>query len=56
MKKIKNFVDVNKLEKKQPEELSRLIEGLETKLPQKSRDGSLWTQEFAATGKVGKTV
>lgn len=54
MKKNKKFVDVIKLEKQQPEGLSRLTGGLETRLSQKSRDVSLWTQEFAATGKAGK--
>jgi len=41
----------SKTEKKRPEDLSRLIEGLETNPPLKSRGTFLWTREFAASGK-----
>jgi hypothetical protein len=56
MKKNKKIVDVIKLERQQPERLSRLTGRLETRFSQKNRDVSLWTQEFAATGKDGKVM
>jgi len=54
MKKIKKFVDVNILEKQQPECLLGLTNGLEANSTRKCQNKSLWTQEFAATGKPGK--
>jgi len=54
MIKTSTSVNISKTEKKRPEDLSRLIEGLETNPPLKSPDTFLWTQEFAASGKEGK--
>ncbi|MBI4005327.1 MAG: hypothetical protein HY356_01555 [Gammaproteobacteria bacterium] len=47
-------IDINELEQHQPEALRQLKKGLQPECSQDGKSVVPWTQEFAASGKVGK--